>query len=75
MRDENYITLKPPEGFCKNRYCPDGPKQHSILVRGYCGPCASIRKPNTGRDPGYVMDYERVTWGSLVGVDIDQERW
>lgn len=75
MRDENYITLGPPEGFCKNRYCPDGPKIHSVLVRGYCDPCASIRRPSTGRDPDYEVDYDRVAWGSLVGVDMDQDKY
>ena len=47
MRDENYITLTPPEGFCVNRYCESGPTHHDVLVRGYCAPCASIRVPNS----------------------------
>ena len=75
MRDENYITLTPPEGFCVNRYCESGPTHHDVLVRGYCAPCASIRKPHTGTDPSYVMDYSRVAWGSLSGVDRDTDRY
>ena len=47
MRDENYVGFTPPEGFCKNRYCPDGRTTHDALVRGYCEPCASIRVPSS----------------------------
>ena len=50
MRDENYITLA-PRNLCVNRYCPSGPIQHDVLVRGYCEPCASIRVPNSDYVP------------------------
>jgi len=43
--DMNYTSDKPPEGVCKNRYCVDGRVRHEELVRGYCSPCASIRRP------------------------------
>ena len=75
MRDENYITPVPPEGFCKNRYCESGRVTHEALVRGYCEPCASIRKPRTGRAPNYEVDYGRVGWGSMVAIDVDNDRW
>ena len=75
MRDENYITLTPPEGFCVNRYCESGRTTHAALVRGYCEPCASIRRPNTGTDPSYVTDYSRVAWGSLAGVSRDTDKY
>ena len=42
--DMTYTSDKPPEGACRNRYCPDGRVRHDELVRGYCSPCASIRK-------------------------------
>ena len=65
--DETY-TLNPPKGVCKNKLCPDRRVRHERLVRGYCEPCASIRKP-PGRDPGYEYDYERMAWGSLPAID------
>lgn len=43
LPDEHYIDVK-PEGTCKNRYCPSGGVVHTHLTRGYCDPCASIRK-------------------------------
>ena len=65
--DETY-TLYPPKGVCKNKYCPDRRVRHETLVRGYCEPCASIRKP-PGRDPSYEYDYDRMAWGSLPAID------
>ena len=65
--DETY-TVSPPKGVCKNKYCPEGLQRHDKLVRGYCEPCASIRKP-PGRDPNYEYDYSRMAWGSLPAID------
>ena len=67
MRDENYITQRPPEGFCKNRYCPDGPAQHDVLVRGYCEPCASIRVPNSEYVPAPRL--RENDWNSIGMLD------
>ena len=65
---EERYNASPPEGVCKNRYCPEPPGRQGTLVRGYCEPCASIRKP-AGRDPDYECDYDRLAWGSLPGID------
>jgi hypothetical protein len=73
MRDENYITPVPPEGFCRNRYCPSGRVTHEALVRGYCEPCASIRRPNSDYQPS-----ERLRgndWNSISMFDAQAERW
>ena len=43
--DMAYQSLTPPEGMCRNRYCPDRGVRHDTLTRGYCDPCASIRVP------------------------------
>ena len=65
--DERY-AVRPPRGVCKNKLCPEEPQRHENLVRGYCEPCASIRKP-PGRDPSYEYDYGRMAWGSLPAID------
>ena len=65
--DERY-AVRPPSGVCRNKYCNEEPQRHESLVRGYCEPCASIRKPS-GRDPNYEVDYNRLAWGSLPGID------
>ena len=64
--DERY-AVRPPKGVCKNKLCPEPPGRRDDLVRGYCKPCASIRKP-AGRDPDYQVDYTRVAWGSIPGI-------
>lgn len=69
--DMNYVEAVPPEGVCKNRYCPDRGARHEKLVRGYCQPCASIRRP-VGRNREHRVDRTRVGWGSLAGIDRDQ---
>ena len=43
--DMRYSSHEPPKGICKNRYCPEPRVRHDDLVRGYCEPCASIRRP------------------------------
>ena len=48
--DATYSGPVPPQGACRNRYCPDGIAKHEKLVRGYCEPCASIRKRGVDRD-------------------------
>jgi hypothetical protein len=45
--DMRYTDVEPPVGVCKNRYCPEPRARHDDLVRGYCAPCASIRRPTT----------------------------
>ena len=72
MRDENYITQKPPEGFCKNRYCVDGPKIHSVLARGYCDPCASIRRPVSDYEPSDRLRED--DWNSIAMFEYLNER-
>lgn len=69
--DMTYTSDKPPEGVCANRYCPDGRVSHDKLVRGYCSPCASIRKPVRHKDE-HVVDRSRLGWGSLAGIEMDQ---
>ena len=69
--DMTYTSDKPPEGVCANRYCPDGRVRHDELVRGYCSPCASIRKPVNGKSD-HVVDRSRLGWGSLAGIEVDQ---
>lgn len=64
--DERY-AVKPPKGVCLNKYCPGEHKRHNKLVRGYCEPCASIRRPADQRDP-YEFDPTRRTWSQ--GIDI-----
>jgi hypothetical protein len=63
--DMTYTSDKPPEGVCANRYCPDGRVRHEELVRGYCSPCASIRRPvvskkewRAGREEWADQDHE-----------------
>ena len=65
--DMNYTSDKPPEGVCKNRYCVDGRARHDELVRGYCSPCASIRKPSQ-RNEDHVVDRSRLGWGSMADI-------
>ena len=72
MRDENYITLRPPEGFCKNRYCPDGRATHDVLVRGYCEPCASIRRPVSDYEPSERLRAN--DWNSISMFEFLNER-
>ena len=45
LGDMRYSSYEPPQGICKNRYCPEPRARHDDLVRGYCAPCASIRRP------------------------------
>ena len=47
--DMTYTSDVPPEAVCRNRYCPDGRIRHEELVRGYCAPCSSIRRPIVSR--------------------------
>ena len=72
MRDETYITPRPPEGYCKNRYCPDGAKRHPTLVRGYCEPCASIRRPIKGYERSQRLRGD--DWNSIAMRDLRHER-
>ena len=71
--DERY-AVRPPAGVCKNKYCPEDHGRHENLIRGYCETCASIRKP-AGRDPDYQVDYNRLAWGSLPGIDRYRDIW
>ena len=59
--DMTYSSDKPPEGVCANRYCPDGRVRHDELVRGYCSPCASIRRPVVSRTEWRA---DRADWAS-----------
>lgn len=68
--DMNFQGPTQPDGVCKNRYCPDRGVRHDTLTRGYCEPCASIRKP-TGRNRDHKVDRSRLGWGSLAGIDRD----
>ena len=71
--DMTYTSEKPPEGVCANRYCPDGRVRHEELVRGYCSPCASIRRPSK-RNDDHTVDRSRLGWGSMAGIDTDRIR-
>lgn len=68
--DMTYQGLVAPLGACRNRYCPDRGVRHETLTRGYCTPCASIRKP-TGRNKYHKVDRSRLGWGSLAGIERD----
>ena len=43
--DMRYSGSVPPDGVCQNRYCPEPIGKRDDLVRGYCPPCAAIRRP------------------------------
>ena len=73
--DSNYIAKRPPQGFCANRYCPDGRVTHKVLVRGQCAPCASIRQPDAATKKAHKVDYSKVRWGSAAGVDADTDKY
>ena len=70
--DMRYTDAEPPEGICKNRYCPEPSVQHEDLVRGYCAPCASIRRPvgaSSTRGKGWVDRGSAPRWASY---DLDR---
>lgn len=64
--DERY-AVNPPKRVCKNKYCPEPVGRRDDLVRGYCPPCASIRRPSGEKDP-YTFDPSRRSWSQ--GIDI-----
>lgn len=69
--DQTYMGAVPPLGLCRNRYCPHSKAEYGLLIRGYCGPCAEIRK-RPGRNKRHRVDHFRVRWGSLAGIDRDR---
>lgn len=71
--DATYSGPVQPQGACRNRYCPDGIAKHEKLVRGYCEPCASVRK-RSGRNTSHVVDRSRIGWGSMAAIQREAIR-
>jgi hypothetical protein len=67
--DMTYASDEPPEGVCKNRYCPHTRNESlgNELVRGYCSPCASIRR-SPERNDDHVVDRSKLGWGSMADI-------
>jgi hypothetical protein len=66
--DMRYTDVEPPVGVCKNRYCPEPRARHDDLVRGYCAPCASIRRPLKGREANTFVPWQdgrKRTWSNM----------
>lgn len=66
--DMRYSSFEPPKGICKNRYCPEPRERHDDLVRGYCVPCASIRRPIKTKDANTFVPWQdgrRRTWSNM----------
>jgi len=68
LGDMRYSSHEPPQGICKNRYCPEPRERHDDLVRGYCAPCASIRRPLKNKDANTFVPWQdgrRRTWSNM----------
>lgn len=66
--DMRYTDVDAPEGVCKNRYCPEDRELQEALVRGYCAPCASIRKPIKTKSANTFVPWQegrRRTWSNM----------